>query len=119
MLLLRLPAIPLESPHFGNLQYSPAWTESRERVIQKPPCTHSNLRVLFCNNNCISLINLFITYLNLLAEGEAQLECAGLPDGSHGHGCQSYTRCTNGTGVQYDCPLPGLAFDYETGTCEA
>jgi len=47
----------------------------------------------------------------------AQDRCQGLEDGSYGHGCQSYTNCTNGVGRVVDCAT-GFAFDYRTGRCE-
>jgi len=48
----------------------------------------------------------------------AQIDCSSVPDGSYGHGCQSYTRCEGGRGVIVDCPLPGSAYDFRTGQCE-
>jgi len=48
----------------------------------------------------------------------AQIDCTDLPDGSYGHGCQSYTNCTGGVEHIVNCDLPTFAYDHRTGKCE-
>jgi len=60
----------------------------------------------------------FIALGFLAAPGSAQVDCTGLPDGSYGYGCLSYTKCENGRGTIINCPIPGFAYDWRTGECE-
>lgn len=47
----------------------------------------------------------------------AQINCAGMDDGSYGYGCRSFTKCEGGVGTVVNCDT-GYAFDYRTGDCE-